>query len=58
MRAFAQNEMLAMRVVSALGYDAMKASAGLFGISNSLDTYGGNRAFQKRTVEDALRFSD
>jgi hypothetical protein len=47
-RAFAGNETYALRFVRWRRYDPMKASAGLFGLSNSLDTYGANRAFQKK----------
>jgi hypothetical protein len=36
----------------------MKASAGLFGLSNSMDTYGQSKAFQKQTIADALRIPD
>jgi predicted DsbA family dithiol-disulfide isomerase len=59
MRAFAQNEWLAMIVVRLfLRYDPMKASAGLFGLSNTIDTYGGSRAFQNKTIREALRITD
>jgi hypothetical protein len=57
MRAFAENEGLAMTLVRLLRYDAMKASAGLIGLSNEYDTYGGSRAFQRRTIETALRIN-
>jgi hypothetical protein len=33
----------------------MKASQGLFGLSNDIETYGGSKAFQKKTIEDALK---
>jgi hypothetical protein len=36
----------------------MKASAGLFGLSNSIDTYGAGKAFQKKTIAEALRIPD
>jgi hypothetical protein len=57
MRAFTQNEWLAARIVRWLRFDPLKASAGLFGLSNVLDTHGGSRAFQTKTVEDALRIA-
>jgi hypothetical protein len=57
MRAFAQNEWLAVRIVRWLHYDPLKASGGLFGLSNALDTYGGNRAFQTKAVEGALHIT-
>jgi hypothetical protein len=57
MRAFALNEWLAVRIARCLRFDALKASAGLFGLSNALDTYGDSRAFQMKTVEDALRIA-
>jgi len=40
MRAFAQNEILAVWIVKLLRYDPVMASAGLIGMSNSLATYG------------------
>jgi hypothetical protein len=57
-RAFAVNESYALRFVLWSGYDPMKASAGLFGLSNSMDTYGQSKAFQKKTIADALRIPD
>ena len=54
-RAFAGNETHALRFVRWCSYDPMTASAGLFGLSNSLDTYGENKAFQKKTISKALR---
>lgn len=58
MGAFADNEPLAAWVVRRFGYDCRKASGGLFGMANTLSTYGGSRAFQKKTVEDALKFKE
>jgi hypothetical protein len=55
LRAFAGNETYAVRFVQWRSYDPMTASAGLFGLSNSLDTYGENKAFQKKTISKALR---
>jgi hypothetical protein len=57
-RAFALNETYALRFVQWFGYDPMQASAGLYGISNTFETYGASKAFQKKTVADALRIID
>ncbi len=57
MRAFADNETIAVRVIRLLRYDPARASAGLIGFSNCLDTYGGSKAFHKKTIEAALRIS-
>lgn len=54
MRAFAENEVLAARLVR-WRYDPMKASAGLIGLSGSYDTYGKDRALHSETVVKALR---
>lgn len=56
MRSFWENERVAAWLAGRFGYDLQQASAGLFGMSNSLDTYGENRAFQINTVERALKF--
>ena len=58
MRAFAQNETLAVWIVKLLRYDPVMASSGLIGISDSLATYGRNRVLQKKRVQDALRFRE
>jgi hypothetical protein len=56
MRAFVQTESFAAWLVGTFfGYNPFKASAGLFGLSNDIGTYGGSRAFQVRTIEQALR---
>lgn len=54
MRAFAYNETFAGRVI-AFWYDPQKASQGLIGYSNTIDTYGPDKALKKKMVEDALR---
>jgi hypothetical protein len=54
-RAFAANETYAVRFVRWCKYDPMKASGGLFGLSNGIETSGGNKASQKKSIEDALR---
>jgi hypothetical protein len=56
MRAFAINETLAVWFVRLLRYDPFKASQGLFGLSNSIGISGGTKAFQKKTIEQALFF--
>ena len=57
-RAFAGNETYALRFLLWRGYDPMKASAGLFGLSGSIATYGSDKAFQKKTIEEALSLED
>jgi hypothetical protein len=56
MRAFALNEPFAVRLVKWRRYDPMKASTALLGVSNTLDTYGTDRATAKTTLEQVLRF--
>ncbi len=56
MRAFADTRAFACRFLRALGFNPRKAAAGLIGLSNSIDTYGKGRAFQTRTIEEALKF--
>ena len=58
LRAFALNETHALYFVRRLGYDPMKAGAGLYGLSNSLDTYGTGRNLHKSTIETALKIVD
>jgi hypothetical protein len=38
------------------GFDVRKASSGLIGLSNTINTYGKTRAFQKQTINEALKF--
>jgi hypothetical protein len=54
-RAFAYNETYALRFARVLGYDPLKASEGLFGLSNSLETYGGERVAHRKIVQTALK---
>jgi hypothetical protein len=56
MRAFALNESFAVRLVKWRGYDPLKASSALLGVSNTIDTYGIDRANAAQTVERLLRF--
>jgi hypothetical protein len=56
MRAFAENEFLAMKLVR-LWYDPRNASDGLIGFSTELDTYGESRASRRKLIETALRIN-
>lgn len=56
MQSFVDNQRTACWVLERLWrYRPIIAAAGLFGISNSIGTYGGERAFHKERVADALR---
>ncbi len=57
-RAFAENEWLAVRVVRWLGYDPLKASKGLIGMSNTVRIASNNKPFQIKTVQTALGISE
>ena len=56
MRAFALNEPFAVRLVKWCGYDPLKASSALLGVSNTIDTYGPDRAAAAKTLEQVLDF--
>jgi hypothetical protein len=56
LRAFADTQSPTSAVLRWLGFDLRKASAGLIGLSNTIHTYGKTRAFQKQTINEALRF--
>jgi hypothetical protein len=56
MHAFALNEPLAVRLVSLWKFDPMTASSALLGVSNTLHSYGGDRAAAKSRLENELRF--
>jgi hypothetical protein len=56
MRAFALNEPFAVRLVEWCGYDPLKASSALLGVSNTIDTYGLDRAAAAKTLEQVLHF--
>ncbi len=58
MRAFAENETFARLIAQMLGYNLKDASAGLIGLSNSFDTYGETKAFQRKTLTRALRIPE
>lgn len=55
-RAFADTQSPTCAVLRWLRFDLRKASAGLIGLSNTLNNYGKTRAFQKQTVNEALKF--
>jgi hypothetical protein len=55
-RAFADTQSPTCVVLRWLGFDVRKASSGLIGLSNTLNTYGKTRAFQKQTINEALKF--
>ena len=58
MRGFAYNEFIANRALRLAGYDPKKASEGLFGIANTIDTTGDSRIRHKRMVTEALRLPE
>jgi hypothetical protein len=55
MRGFAYNETMANRVLRWIGFDPKRASEGLFGIANTVDTTGEPRVANKKIVTEALR---
>ncbi|MGY4289151.1 hypothetical protein ACVWXO_008371 [Bradyrhizobium sp. LM2.7] len=55
MRAFALNERFAVRLVS-WRYDPMAASTALLAVSNTLHSYGKDRAAAKSRLEEVLQF--
>ena len=55
MRASALNEPFAVKLVKWCGYDPLKASSSLLGVSNTIDTYGPDRA-AATALEQALHF--
>jgi hypothetical protein len=56
MRAFALNEPLAVWLVGLWRFNPMTASNALLAVSNSLYSYGGDRAAAKTRLERVLRF--
>lgn len=56
MRAFALNEPFAVWLVKRRGYDPLKASSALLSVSNTIGTYGPDRAAAAKTLEEVLRF--
>jgi hypothetical protein len=57
-RAFAVNETYALRFGRLLGYDPLKASEGLFGLSNTMETYNAERVVHRAIVQKALKVPD
>ena len=55
-RAFADTQSPTCAVLRWFGFDVRKASSGLIGLSNTINTYGKARAFQKQTINEALKF--
>jgi hypothetical protein len=55
-RAFADTQSPTCTILRWLGFDVRKASSGLIGLSNTINTYGKTRAFQKQTINEALKF--
>jgi len=55
-RAFADTQSPTCTILRWFSLDARKASSGLIGLSNTINTYGKARAFQKQTINEALRF--
>jgi hypothetical protein len=55
-RAFADTQSPTCVVLRWLGFDVRMASSGLIGLSNTINTYGKTRAFQKQTINQALKF--
>lgn len=55
-RAFADTQSPTCAVLRWLGFDLRKASSGLIGLSNTLNTHGKGRAFYKETINAAMRF--
>jgi hypothetical protein len=58
MRGLAYNETIAGHALRLLGYDPRKASEGLVGIANTVDTTGDNRIRNKKIVTEALRLPE
>ena len=58
MSAFAENETLALKVAWLLGCNPLGASAGLIGLSNSLQEYGPERRFHKKALSEGLKLKN
>lgn len=56
MRAFALNERFAVWLVRLWRFNPMTASTALLAVSNTLHSYGGDRAVAKSKLEKVLRF--
>jgi hypothetical protein len=55
-RAFADTQSPTCIVLRWFGFDVRKASSGLIGLSNTINTYGKARAFHKDTINEAMKF--
>lgn len=57
-RAFADTQSPTCFVLKRMGFDVRMAASGLIGLSNTISTYGKNRAFQTETINSALKFKN
>src|ERR1700682_426908 len=57
-RAFADTQSPTCAVLRWFGFDVRKASSGLIGLSNTLNTYGKTRAFHKEGINAAMKFPE
>jgi hypothetical protein len=55
-RAFADTQSPTCAVLGRFGFDLRKASYGLIGLSNTINTYGKTRSFHRQTINGALKF--
>lgn len=55
-RAFADTQSPTCIVLRWFGFDLRKASSGLIGLSNTLNTYGKGRASHKEAINAAMKF--
>jgi hypothetical protein len=55
-RAFADTQSPTCILLRWLGFNVRKASSGLIGLSNTVNTYGKTRAFHKQAINEALKF--
>jgi hypothetical protein len=53
-RAFADTQSPSCVILRWFGYDVRKASSGRIGLSNTINTYGKTRVFQKQVINEAL----
>jgi hypothetical protein len=56
-RAFADTQSPTCVILRWFGFDARKASSGLMGLSNTINTYGKTRAFHKQVINEAMKFA-
>lgn len=55
-RAFADTQSPTSIVLRWFGFDLRKASSGLLGLSNTVNTYGKGRSFHKDQINAAMKF--